>query len=78
MKAGLGPQLLVYFGEGFAADEAGFLLMLPGYIPKAMPDGSGKPRKKVKRPGMKKGVAPIMEGLEGAGIAIGEFAGKPE
>jgi hypothetical protein len=58
IKAGIKPQLLVNFGEGFVADEAGFLLMLLGYFLKAMPDGSGKLREKVKRPGMKKGAAP--------------------
>jgi hypothetical protein len=39
----------------------------------AIPDGSGKLRKKIKLPGMKKVVAPIMEVLEGAGTIIDEF-----
>ena len=39
----------------------------------AIPDGSGKLRKKRKLPGLKKVVAPIMEILGGARTVIDEF-----
>ena len=56
----------MHFDEEFLADEAG-LFMLTGYILMVIPDRSRKLWKRVKVPGMKRGVAPIVEVLESAG-----------
>ena len=42
IKAGLEPKLPAYSGEGFAADEVDFLLMMPRYILEATRDEEGR------------------------------------